>query len=352
MTDCIILCNNIILFNVVQDTLDPKVRQNMEKRLATLLEESSENRKKHIEKKYAVRYHKVRFFERIKIERKIKKLKKALRESQDESWKDKLSRELTLATEDLEYILHFPKGEKYVSLLKDSEDPEAQKHLQNERNRLRLIVKQQLRDEAIINEMDEGQPFVESVNEDDKLKGSGKSTKNAPNESSLSESDGNIEDDDFFAQSLDESDSVLEASDVPEKHPEEITSRDVPTDIEVSSNDSKDGFDENRLPSIHRGEVRQTEETSSRMIKMPQGYSRADVSNDNKRRSSRRNLLNVSQYSHKDPKGPRKAKTRSSAKKFGEASLKKQPSSSKQMSKKQPLRTRAEGGRKRRKKKG
>lgn len=28
--------------------------------------------------------------------------------------------------EDLEYVLHFPKGEKYVAVLRDAEDPAAQ----------------------------------------------------------------------------------------------------------------------------------------------------------------------------------------------------------------------------------
>lgn len=54
-------------------------------------------------------------------------------------------------------MLHFPKGEKYVSLLKDPEDPDAKAHVESERSRLRALVKQQLRDDAIVNELNEGQ---------------------------------------------------------------------------------------------------------------------------------------------------------------------------------------------------
>ena len=51
----------------------------MEKKLAVLEQESAENKQKLREQKYAVRYHKVRFFEQIKLERKIGKLQKTLK---------------------------------------------------------------------------------------------------------------------------------------------------------------------------------------------------------------------------------------------------------------------------------
>jgi hypothetical protein len=53
--------------------------------------------------------------------------------------------------------MHFPKLEKYVSLLRDAETPEAQEHLVQERQRLRLMVKQQLAEVAAVTEADEGQ---------------------------------------------------------------------------------------------------------------------------------------------------------------------------------------------------
>lgn len=57
---------------------------------------------------------------------------------------------------DLLYVRHFPKGEKYVSLLRDAQDPTAQQHLQQQRARLRALVAQQLAEQAAVTEADEG----------------------------------------------------------------------------------------------------------------------------------------------------------------------------------------------------
>jgi hypothetical protein len=56
----------------------------------------------------------------------------------------------------MQYVVHFPKGEKYVSLLRNAEDSQAQKVLEAERARIRAKVQQQLADEAIITRADEG----------------------------------------------------------------------------------------------------------------------------------------------------------------------------------------------------
>ena len=58
----------------------------------------------------------------------------------------------------LQYVMHFPKGEKYVSLLRDApaDAPEAQLHLQAERQRLMRLVKQQVAESAAVTEADEG----------------------------------------------------------------------------------------------------------------------------------------------------------------------------------------------------
>lgn len=56
----------------------------------------------------------------------------------------------------LQYVLHFPRGEKFVSLLKQAETPEAQEILEKERARLRALVQQSLADEALIGDEDEG----------------------------------------------------------------------------------------------------------------------------------------------------------------------------------------------------
>jgi hypothetical protein len=130
----------------------------------------------------------VRFFERIKLERRIHKLEKALKQGVNV---EETRKKLSSAREDLEYVLHFPKGEKFVSLLKDAEDAEAQAHLERERARLRALVKQQLRDDAIVNELHEGR-VQESDDED------------APEGTAGDGFAQELQEDDFFANPSDE----------------------------------------------------------------------------------------------------------------------------------------------------
>ena len=56
----------------------------------------------------------------------------------------------------LQYVLHFPKGEKFVSLLKNADTEEGQATLDEERLRLRQLIRQQLADEALVADADEG----------------------------------------------------------------------------------------------------------------------------------------------------------------------------------------------------
>lgn len=56
----------------------------------------------------------------------------------------------------MQYVVNYPKGEKYVSLLRNAEDPEAQKVLEAERKRIRAKVRQQLADIAMITQPNEG----------------------------------------------------------------------------------------------------------------------------------------------------------------------------------------------------
>lgn len=56
----------------------------------------------------------------------------------------------------LQYVLHFPKGERYVSILKEVAEPEAQAELDAERTRLKAVIKHQLAESAMLTEADEG----------------------------------------------------------------------------------------------------------------------------------------------------------------------------------------------------
>lgn len=82
------------------------------KRLEALLVSNVEKKKtQEREQKFAKKYHKVKFFERVKVERKLKRMNKST-EVIDEEKKRKLG-------EDLVYIKHFPKGEKYISIFNE-----------------------------------------------------------------------------------------------------------------------------------------------------------------------------------------------------------------------------------------
>ncbi|GIL58622.1 hypothetical protein Vafri_13636 [Volvox africanus] len=166
-----------------KEGLDSRVRATKEAELAELREKMAKHQQQELERKYAVKYHKIKFFERVKLERAIKKLERRLRGIGEADGKSRGSEEeveeeeeeeveghpldleavkakLAALKDDLLYVKHFPKGEKYVSILRDVEDPEAQKHLEAERERLRSIVRRQVAEVAAVTEADEGRALL------------------------------------------------------------------------------------------------------------------------------------------------------------------------------------------------
>ncbi|KAF7350897.1 hypothetical protein MSAN_01651800 [Mycena sanguinolenta] len=97
---------------LAKDNLAPDVRVETERRLKALEAdlEAAELGKK--ERTLAVRYHKVKFFERQKVVRKLNQAKKKLSDSDTPELRSALQ-ELRI---DLNYILHYPKTKKYISL--------------------------------------------------------------------------------------------------------------------------------------------------------------------------------------------------------------------------------------------
>lgn len=71
------------------------------------------------ERKLAKKYHKVRFFERVKVERKLKRVASRIKDCSSPG--TKLLEELHTLQDDLAYIKYFPKGEKYISLFPQKE---------------------------------------------------------------------------------------------------------------------------------------------------------------------------------------------------------------------------------------
>ncbi|KDR75590.1 hypothetical protein GALMADRAFT_248079 [Galerina marginata CBS 339.88] len=101
---------------LAKDNLAADVRVETERRLKALEAELHQAEVSKKERAFAVRYHKVKFFERQKVTRKLVRTKKSLESAEDESDKTKLSSELHESRVDLNYILHYPKAKKYISL--------------------------------------------------------------------------------------------------------------------------------------------------------------------------------------------------------------------------------------------
>ncbi|KAM6502600.1 DUF2361 domain containing protein [Amanita muscaria] len=102
-----------------KDNLAADVRVKTERRLKSLESDLQRVELAKKERQFAVRYHKVKFFERQKVVRKINQTKKRMEASRSSEIKSALS-ELRV---DLNYILHYPKTKKYISLF----PPEARK---------------------------------------------------------------------------------------------------------------------------------------------------------------------------------------------------------------------------------
>ncbi|KDD73077.1 hypothetical protein H632_c2562p0, partial [Helicosporidium sp. ATCC 50920] len=137
--------------------LDAASQARQEEMLEYYKQSQAVQQRKLLEIKYAVRYHKVRFFERVKVDRKRKKLQAQLAAlAPDSPEREALSASLEAAEKDLEYVLFFPRGEKYVSLLKGSEAEEDKGKRQEDIARLRVLAAERRAAEAQLTEADEG----------------------------------------------------------------------------------------------------------------------------------------------------------------------------------------------------
>ncbi|PPQ93819.1 hypothetical protein CVT25_013528 [Psilocybe cyanescens] len=101
---------------LAKDKLAADVRVETERRVKALEAELNQAEAAKKERVFAVRYHKIKFFERQKVSRKLKQTKKGIEAADDEAEKAKLSSELQDLRVDLNYILHYPKSKKYISL--------------------------------------------------------------------------------------------------------------------------------------------------------------------------------------------------------------------------------------------
>ncbi|CAO1621831.1 unnamed protein product [Parajaminaea phylloscopi] len=106
---------------LAKDNLAQDVRQEAERRLASLESDLALRESSAKERKNAERYHKVRFFERQKLVRQIKKLKKRMADVEGED-AAALQADLEEKRVLLHYVLTFPTSLKYVALFPSSGD--------------------------------------------------------------------------------------------------------------------------------------------------------------------------------------------------------------------------------------
>ncbi|CAE6502328.1 unnamed protein product [Rhizoctonia solani] len=122
---------------LAKDNLAADIRIQSERRLKSLETDlaKAEIRKK--ERTMAVRYHKIKFFDKRKVTRKIGQVKRALEGSElDKKERKKLQKELLSHRVDLNYILNYPKLDKYIALYPSSESNDDQTDKLREERRL------------------------------------------------------------------------------------------------------------------------------------------------------------------------------------------------------------------------
>lgn len=100
---------------LARENVEPGKRQEAERRLIAIEQDIQAKQTQSVERNNAKRYHKIRFFERQKLVRRIKKLKKSLAEDGEEE-KETREKELQEARVLLNYVLHYPMSHKYVAL--------------------------------------------------------------------------------------------------------------------------------------------------------------------------------------------------------------------------------------------
>ncbi|XP_062017177.1 rRNA-processing protein EFG1-like isoform X2 [Rosa rugosa] len=145
---------------MLRKNLPPEVREVQEKKLEGLKKQQDIHTRLAVERKIFLRDRKIKFFERRKIERRIRRLEKLQRTTAAQVQDTENSVQLSKLKEDLEYVRFFPKTEKYVALFTGGDDSE----LVDRRNRLRKQIKANLIAAAA-----SGKDLEETGSEDDGL---------------------------------------------------------------------------------------------------------------------------------------------------------------------------------------
>ncbi|KAJ9182204.1 hypothetical protein P3X46_006227 [Hevea brasiliensis] len=145
---------------MLRKELPPEVREAQEKKLEGLQKQQEIHTRLALERKIFLQDRKIKFFERRKIERRIRRLEKVQRASSGQAQDVEIAEQLSKLKEDLEYVRFFPKSEKYVSLFNGGDDS----NIVDRRNGLRKQIKANLSAAAA-----SGKDLEETGSEDDGL---------------------------------------------------------------------------------------------------------------------------------------------------------------------------------------
>ncbi len=153
---------------LAKDKLAADVRVATERRLKALEGELAQAEQARLERTMATRYHKIKFFERQKITRRIAQVKKQLEGATEKKEQRKLEARLEELRVDLNYVLHYPKTKKYISLFppevrqggKDAEQVAREEKEKTETDRQREEVRKWVTEQMEAGALS-GEPEVE-----------------------------------------------------------------------------------------------------------------------------------------------------------------------------------------------
>ncbi|PNT73972.1 hypothetical protein BRADI_1g05420v3 [Brachypodium distachyon] len=140
---------------LLRKDLPSEMRVAQEKKLEELKRQQELQNQLAIQRTVQLRDRKIKFFERRKIERMIRRLEKQQRSNADDA-----SNKLSTLREDLEYVRFFPKTEKYLPLFTGEDSPD----LIEKRNVWRKQIKDNLMAAAA-----NGKDLEETASDDDTL---------------------------------------------------------------------------------------------------------------------------------------------------------------------------------------
>ncbi|KNA24132.1 hypothetical protein SOVF_018650 [Spinacia oleracea] len=256
---------------LLRKDLPPEIKAAQEKKLEGLRKQQDLHTRLAVERKVFLRDRKIKFFERRKIERRLRRLEKHLRSSSGELQEI----EIAQLKEDLEYVRFFPKTEKYVSLFSGEDSAD----IVDRRNRLRMQIKAN-----IIAAAANGKDLEETGSEDDGI--------------------ADLSDDDFFVSgtSSDEADADDELTDISAREQVSSTSGKAASGLSSDERNQKPKSARSLMPPLH------PQKQITRNFTPRNTSNQRNLNNNNKREFSNSQTGQSSNLSSNSdaPKRPRK----------------------------------------------